>query len=463
VDHLNPAGLVIELMINVIIIRLVQLSEPHIIAQKSIINPLIRFGPDPISRIAFGLSKSGDFMEMTFLVRSTIHAAVLALVADAGLSPSDLVDAVIMGEPMMHHVMLGLDPSALGQAPYTPCVSDALDLEARELGFSFAPGALVHCLPLIGGHVGSDTLAAAFYAGLDDANRTSLLIDLGTTIKIVLVSKGRMVVAAPPAGSVLDGVLLEAGRHVVPGAIETIRIDPQTFEPRFKVIGSPYWSDEAEFARSIETMDLGGFCSAGLVDALAELRLAGLMGRDGSLDPAKAEATPRIREEYRSATYLVRESEPRIALTQHDIRALQMAKGAVQASARILMKRLDVTALDRVVLTSSSNVTIDPLRAAIIGLFPDCDPEAVEFLPNAAIEGASAALSSLSVREAMADRARKAEMIETVLDPDFQSQHIACTGFPHRSEAFPKLARCVGLEDPSALARGRREGRRLRV
>jgi uncharacterized 2Fe-2S/4Fe-4S cluster protein (DUF4445 family) len=462
-DQVVPAGFAVDIGASSVHVSLNNLVKGDLMAQKSIINPLIRFGSDPISRITYGISTPGGFNEMTTLIRSAIKAAIKALADEAALESEQILDAVFVADPVMHHLLLGLDPSELGTAPYTPVVAEPLDLSAKELELPLAPGALVHILPLMGGHVGSDVLAAAYQCGVGQGDEVTLLIDIGTTTEIVLGAHGRIFAAAPPAGSVLEGVNLEAGRHVVPGAIHSLRIDPESFEPRYRVIGSPYWSDEPEFAASVEGFDIGGFCRAGLIDALAELRLTGLMGRDGTMDPDKAALTSRVREEYRSLTYLVREAEPRIALTQHDIRSLQMAKAAVQASARILLKRHGGDKVDRVVLTGGTGVSIDPLRAAIIGLFPDCDPNAVSFVENAALSGAKAALLSRSAREGMARLAREIKVIETVLDPDFQAEQIGATGIPHRTEGFPLLAKRIALRDNEPLNRGRRQGRPRRV
>jgi len=192
------------------------------------------------------------------------------------------------------------------------------------------------------------------------------------------------------------------------------------------------------------------------------LRLTGLMSRDGALDPDKAAVTPRIREEYRSSTYLLQEFGPRIALTQHDIRTLQMAKAAVQAAARILLKRHGAPKIDRVVITGGTGAPIHPVHAAIVGLFPDCDLAHVEFIENAALEGAKAALLSRTARLAMAQMAREIRVVETVLDPDFQNEQIGAMGLPHSRLAYPMLAERVALVDNEPATRGRRTERRGR-
>ena len=228
------------------------------------------------------------------------------------------------------------------------------------------------------------------------------------------------------------------------------------------MIGVEPWSDEVGFSEQTEAIELGGLCRSGLIDALAELRLSGLLKRDGSLDAEKASATKRLREEYRSYTYLIRPQDPRIAMTQHDIRALQMAKAAVQAAARILMNRLGVEHLARVIVTSGTGPAIDPLRAGVIGLFPDCDPAGLSFVENAAFEGAKSALLSLAARHGIAALAKRIRVVETVLDPDFTMEQIGAMGLPHARLGFPKIGAALALPDNEARGAERRGGRRAR-
>lgn len=432
------------------------------IARSSVINPLVRFGADPISRIAYGMSGADRLDEMTDLLRDAVNGLVSRLADQAGIDHQSIINGVFIADPVTHHIVLGLDPVELGAAPFANAISEPLDIPAFEIGCRMAPGALLHALPLVGGHLGSNAVAAAYQVGMGRDEQVTLLISIGTTTEIILGSKGKLFAAAPPAGSVLDGGQIEAGRHSVPGAIDAIRIDPISYEPRFRVIGSSLWSDEPGFDEAVETLNLGGFCRSGLIDVLAELRLSGLMERDGTLDITKAEQTARIREEYRSATYLVRDAIPRIAITQHDIRALQLGKSAIQAAVRILLKRHGGISIDRVVLTGAAGSDIDPLRAAVIGLFPDCALDNVQYVPQAAMRGAEAALNSHSARNAMADLARNMVVVETVLDPDFQNEQIGAMGLPHRTRGYPLLGTQIELIDNDEAVLGRRGMRRSR-
>jgi uncharacterized 2Fe-2S/4Fe-4S cluster protein (DUF4445 family) len=438
------------------------LADGQDVARTRMINPLVRFGADPVNRIASGMNKPADIPVMRDALRHALDQLCGELASLAKTERSEIADAVFVADPVCHHLLLDLDPVELGGAPFTEAISEPIQVKASEIGIRIAPDAVVYALPLIAHHVGSDLSAAAFHCAMTEKDAATLLVDIGTTTEILLAANGKILAASPPAGATLEGTGIEAGRHIVDGAIDRFRIDANTFEPCFHVIGVVAWSDDARFIEQSDAVQLGGLCRSGLIDALAELRLSGLLGRDGALKSEMASATKRLREEYRSYTYMIREFEPRIAMTQHDIRALQMAKAAVQAAARILMKHLGVTELSRVILTSGTGPAIDPLRAGVIGLFPDCDAEHLSYVENAAFEGAKAALISRSARAAIADLAKRIKVVETVLDPDFSMEQIGATGLPHARLAFPKIGAALEIPDNEDRAAERRGGRRAR-
>ena len=431
-------------------------------ARTRLINPLVRFGADPINRIASGMNKPSDIPVMRDALRQALDQLCGDLADLANIERTDIVDSVFVADPVCHHLLLDFDPLELGAAPFTEVISEPLECKAREIGISIAADALIHALPLIAHHVGSDLSAAAYHCGVIGWDEPTLMIDIGTTTEILLSANGQIFAASPPAGAVLEGTGIEAGRHIVEGAIDHVRIDKTTFEPRFHVIGVDAWSDDARFAQQAEAVQLGGLCRSGLIDALAELRMSGLLGRDGALKSEMAGTTKRLREEYRSYTYMIRDYEPRIAMTQHDIRALQMAKAAVQAAARILMKQLGVDTLSRVLLTSGTGPAIDPQRAGVIGLFPDCDAEHLGFIENAAFEGTKAALISRAARDGIATLAKRIKVVETVLDPDFAMEQIGATGLPHARLGFPKIGAALAIPDNEDRVAERRGGRRGR-
>ena len=455
-------GVAFDIGAGMIEAALCNLIDGTDVARTRLVNPLVRFGADPINRIASGMNKPSDLDAMRDALRAALDQICGDVAALAHLERADIVDGVFVADPVCHHLLLGLDPLELGAAPFTEAVSQPLECKASEIGLSIAPDALIHALPLIAHHVGSDLSAAAYHCDIAQADESTLMIDIGTTTEILLAAHGQILAASPPAGAVLEGTGIEAGRHIVEGAIDHLRIDRETYEPRFHVISVDAWSDDEAFAKQAEAVQLGGLCRSGLIDALAELRLSGLLGRDGALKSEMASSTKRLREEYRSYTYMIRDYEPRIAMTQHDIRALQIAKAAVQAAARILMKQLGVAALSRVRITSGTGPAIDPERAGAIGLFPDCEPTNLSFTENAAFEGAKSALVSVSAREAIAALAKRIRVVETALDPDFQMEQIGATGLPHARLGFPKIGAALAIPDNEDRVAERRGGRRGR-
>ena len=455
-------GVAFDVGTTILCATLVDLETSEILGSESVINPQIRFGADPISRVAHGMTGVDAVEGMTLIIRQCLNDMLGKLVKGEDFSRAHVVDLAFAANPVMHHLLLGIDPCELGGAPFAVAQSEAGYWSARDLGLEAAPGSLIYGIPLIGGHVGSDLASAAIALGQESPEEGTLVIDIGTTVEVLLSNAGQVVAAAPPSGTVLEGLQIEAGCHAGPGAIRELRIDKNTFEPRYRVVGCELWSDDPGFHTAVDMADVPGLCRSGLIDALAELRLSGIIGRDGTINSDVAAKTPRIREEYRSFTYLIHETQPRIAMTQHDIRALQLAKAGVQAAIRILMKQIDVSTLKRVYLSGSPGCLIDPMMAAVVGLFPDCDLENVISVENASLTGALMILLSKSKRYAVEGLTRKARAVETVLDPDFQMEHIHAMGLPNSTLAYPLLGQHVMITDNTLATPSRRNLRRER-
>jgi uncharacterized 2Fe-2S/4Fe-4S cluster protein (DUF4445 family) len=262
-----------------------------------------------------------------------------------------------------------------------------------------------------------------------------------------------------PTGPAFEGAQLTCGQRAAPGAIERLRIDRVTLEPRYKVIGCDLWSDEPGFEEAVGRTGVTGLCGSGVIEALGEMFLAGVLLSDGGIDGALAERTWRVREEYRSFTYLVREARdglPRIAITQHDIRAIQLAKAALHAGCKLLMARRGVGAVDEIRLAGAFGSHIDPAYALVLGLVPDCTVEKVRAVGNAAGHGARIALVNRAARAEIAALARRIEKIETAIEPDFQAEFVAAMALPHATDAYDQLALSVPLPARRAAQKARR-------
>jgi uncharacterized 2Fe-2S/4Fe-4S cluster protein (DUF4445 family) len=328
----------------------------------------------------------------------------------------------------------------------------------------------VYVLPCIAGHVGADTAGVILAEEPHEAEAMTLVVDVGTNAEIVLGDRRRLLAASSPTGPAFEGAQISGGQRAAPGAIERVRIDPATLEPRFRVIGADGWSDEPGFAEAVAETGISGICGSGIIEVVAELFLAGVVTEDGVIDGSLAARTPRVVADGRTFGYVLHEggeggSGPRIVITQNDVRAIQLAKAALYAGVRLLMDKLEIEAVDEIRLAGAFGSQIDPVHAMILGLVPDCDLGRVRSAGNAAGTGALIALLSGAARSEIEGVVRRVEKIETAVEPRFQQHFVEAMAFPHKTAAFPNLASVVALPERrtsagDAAARGERRRRR---
>jgi len=367
---------------------------------------------------------------------------------------------VFVGNPVMHHLFLGIDPTELGGAPFALAASGALSLKASDIGIDANPGARVYVLPCIAGHVGADAAAATLSEGPYRQDAMMLLVDVGTNAEIVLGNKARTVACSSPTGPAFEGAEISGGQRAAPGAIERVRIDPVTLEPRYRVIGVEPWSDEPGFAEAAGTTGVTGICGSGIIEVIAEMYLAGIISEDGVVDGSLAARSPRIVENGRTFSYVVKEGAPRIAITQNDVRAIQLAKAALYAGVKLLMQKQGVDHVDTIRFAGAFGSFIDPKYAMVLGLIPDCELSEVRAVGNAAGDGALMTLLNRGHRREIEDTVRRIEKIETALEPDFQALFVAAMAIPNKLDPFPKLSAEVTLPPRKILAEGESGGRR---
>ncbi|MGL4440645.1 MAG: ASKHA domain-containing protein [Bosea sp. (in: a-proteobacteria)] len=442
------AGVAMDIGSTTIAAHLCDLATGEVLASAGVMNPQIRFGEDLMSRVSYVMLNDNGAHELTSAIREGLDALIGTVAADSGVARSEIVEVTIVGNPVMHHLFFGLDPTELGGAPFALAWDGPLDVPAAKLGLQIAPGAYVHALPCIAGHVGADAAAVVLAEGPHLSDEMVLIVDVGTNAEIMLGNAARLMACSSPTGPAFEGAQLTAGQRAAPGAIERLRIDRDTFEPRYKVIGCDIWSDEAGFAEATVKTGVTGICGSGIIETLAEMYLSGLLLADGGINGTLAERTPRIRDEYRSFTYLIRESVdggPRIAITQHDVRAIQLAKAALHAGCKLLMSRMGVSEVTKVKLAGAFGNHIDPAHALVLGLIPDCEVSHVEAVGNAAGHGARIALVNKAARAEIAALARRIEKIETAIEPEFQAEFVAAMAFPHAVDGYPKLSLTVPL------------------
>ena len=261
--------------------HLCDLTTGAVLASAGRMNPQIGFGEDLMSRVSYVMMNDDGAAKLTSVVREALDDLIGELTAEAGVERLDVLELALVGNPIMHHLALGFDPRELGTAPFALVTTAALDTAAADLGLDVHPGARVYTLPCIAGHVGADAAGAVLSEGPHRQDKLQLLVDVGTNAELVLGNRERLLAASSPTGPAFEGAQISAGQRAAPGAIERVRVDRASLQPRFSVIGQDQWSDEEGFDFSAVT----GICGSGIIEVIAELFLAGVIDQDGVLKP----------------------------------------------------------------------------------------------------------------------------------------------------------------------------------
>jgi uncharacterized 2Fe-2S/4Fe-4S cluster protein (DUF4445 family) len=461
-------GAAVDVGSTTIAVHLCDLTRGEVVGSSGAMNPQIRYGEDLMSRVSYAMMNEGGAAQMTRAVRKAVSDLIRETAIEAGVDPEDVLEVTLVGNPVMHHLLLGIDPTPLGQAPFVLATDDALELWAVEYDIMVGPNARAYVLPCIAGHVGADTAAVLLAETPWERDEISLIIDVGTNAEIVLGNRERILAASSPTGPAFEGAQISGGQRAAPGAIERVRIDPDTLEPRFRVIGCDLWSDEEGFGEATAEHGVTGICGSGIIEAIACMYLAGIVRPDGTIDGAAvgggAAGSARIIETDRTWSYLLHDGEPRICIEQNDVRAIQLAKAALHAGARLLMDRMGIERVDRIRLAGAFGSHIDVKYAMVLGMLPDCDLEMVSSANNAAGTGARIALLNKASRGEIERRVKRIEKIETAVAENFQRHFVDAMAIPHASAPYPNLARAMELPSgkDTAGSPGRRRRRRAR-
>ena len=460
-------GLAIDLGSTTVAAHLTNLVTGEVVESSGLMNPQIRFGEDLMSRVSYAMmNKNGD-QEMTRAVRDAINTLAVDIAQSAELSPHQILEIVFVCNPVMHHLLVGVDPVELGQAPFALATSDAMHLTARDLDLTdLLTTTQCYILPCIAGHVGADAAAVALSEEPDKSEDLVLIVDVGTNAELLLGNKTRVLACSSPTGPAFEGAQISSGQRAAPGAIERIEIDPITKEPRFRVIGCDLWSDEDGFDQATASTGITGICGSGIIEAVAELRIAGLMDENGLIGSPEVTGTARNIAEGRTYSYVIHDASaqggPKITVTQGDIRAIQLAKSALYAGARLLMDEMNVDAVDRVVLAGAFGAHISAKHALVLGMIPDVTLDKVQSAGNAAGTGARIALCNIKARARIEQTVRNITKVETAIEPRFQEHFIAANAIPHKTASFAHLRSIVDLPQVAFNAGGGEDGGRRR-
>lgn len=459
-------GLAVDIGSTTIAMHLCDLASGEVVASAGRMNPQIRFGEDLMSRVSYAMMNPDGEARMTQAVREALDALARDVSREAGIAPEDILEASFVGNPIMHHLLLGISPVELGGAPFALATDQSLTLWAVEIDFHIHRNARIYVLPCIAGHVGADTAGMLLAERPDLSDEVTLLVDVGTNAEIVLGNQRRLLACSSPTGPAFEGAQISAGQRAAPGAIERVRIDPATLEPRFKLIGHEGWSDEPGFdaAGLVAT----GLCGSGIIEAVAELYLAGVIRHDGVIAPEGAQRSPRVVPDGRTHAYELRAASatgPALRATQNDIRAIQLAKAALYAGIALLMERMGVEQVHRIRLAGAFGSHIDVKYAMVLGMVPDCALDRVSSAGNAAGTGARMALLDQRARRDIEQLVRRVDKIETAVEPRFQALFVDAMAIPHAHAPYARLRAAVALPprataDVADAPRGRRSGRR---
>ena len=438
-------GIAIDIGSTTVAGHLIDLTTGEVMSSSGVMNPQIRFGEDLMSRVSYVMMNKGGEKELTTVIRNAINELVHELADKADITPDKILEVVMVGNPIMHHILLGIDPTPLGAAPFVLATSEATFGAAEELDIHL-PNASFYVGPCIAGHVGADTAAAILSEGPHRGSSMQLLIDVGTNAEIVLGDTTRQFAASSPTGPAFEGAQLSCGQRATAGAIEKVRIDPVTFEPRFRAIGIDMWSNEPGFDEAVQDTPVTGVCGSGIIEVIAEMYLAGIISQDGVVQGSLVDKSPRVVADDRTFSYLLYENgDTKLFITQNDIRAIQLAKAALRAGIDLLVEHAGSPEVHDIRLAGAFGAHIDPTYAMVLGLVPDCPLPGVRSVGNSAGTGAAKALLSRAQRREMEHTVTHVTKIETATEPRFQDLFVAAMAFPHAYAPTPNLSTLVTL------------------
>ncbi|WP_298969618.1 ASKHA domain-containing protein [uncultured Roseobacter sp.] len=444
-------GLAVDLGSTTIAAHLCDLQTGEVLASSGVMNPQIRFGEDLMSRVSYSMMNAKGAEEMTHAVREGMCGLFTQIATEAAIDKELIVDAVFVCNPVMHHLLLGIDPFELGQAPFALATNNALRLRADDLELNIHPSARIYLLPCIAGHVGADAAAVALSEAPDKSDDLVLVVDVGTNAEILLGNKDKVLACSSPTGPAFEGAQISSGQRAAPGAIERVEIDPATKAPRFKVIGSDLWSDEDGFDEMIATTGVTGICGSGIIEMVAEMRIHGIVDAPGLIGSPEQTGSDRVFLDGRTYSYRVYDGTasggPLITITNRDIREIQMAKAALYSGARLLMDKFGVDKVDRVVLAGAFGAHISTKHAMVLGMIPDAPLDKVTSAGNAAGTGARIALLNTGARAEIEATVGAIHKVETAIEPRFQEHFVNASAIPNAVEPFPILNSIVTLPE----------------
>lgn len=432
-------GMAVDIGTTTLAGYLCDLTSGEVVAMDSLMNPQISFGEDIMSRIAYTTNHPGEGLKkMHEQIIQSINKMIVNTTRVVGASPEEVYEMTVVGNTAMHHIFLEINPEYLGKAPFCPAIHRSIDVKARDLGLNIHPSGNIHVLPIEAGFVGADNVGVILAQRPHHMDGKTLIIDIGTNGELVIGNREGLHSTSCATGPAFEGAHITFGMRAAPGAIERVRINTDDYEVSFKVIGVDQWSDQCK----PEEIGAKGICGSGIIDAVAEMVKAGIVDKSGRL--VGSIPSSRLKKAGKGYEFVIAKARETaigrdITITPNDIRQVQLGKGALYAGAKVMMEILGFKEINRVMLAGAFGNYIDPEKAMILGLFPDCELQKVTAVGNAAGDGARIALLDREKRREADDLARRVGYIELTLRKDFADQFAWAMHFPHMRDPFPHL------------------------
>jgi uncharacterized 2Fe-2S/4Fe-4S cluster protein (DUF4445 family) len=470
--HEHNYGLAIDVGTTTVAAYFCDLTNMEVIDTVSMMNPQCKYGEDVMARITYHMTTPDGLQRMSDDIIEGTNELIDKAIANTfppkkkvkkkkgeegpdeyvevpeegktylRLTREDIEDITIGFNTAMHHIFLSLNPEHVGMAPFPPVIHHSLDIRARDLGIKINPSSYMFVLPIEAGFVGADNVGVLIAEEPYKHEENQLIIDIGTNGELVLGNRHKLISSSCATGPALEGAQLAFGMRAAPGAMERIEIDRETKEVDYKVIGRDAWRKFSE----PKEMKAKGICGSGILDLLAELYSAGIVAKSGVFNKKALEGHPRFRinPDNKQPEFVLAWAEESsidkdIVVTQKDIRQIQLAKGALYAGCKLMVKRMGLEKVDKVKIAGAFGTHVDRTKALVMGLFPDCEIEMIEGVGNAAGDGCRAALLNVKKRVEANWCSRNVEYIELTVETSFQQEFMEAMQLPHMTDEFPHL------------------------
>ena len=464
-------GIAMDIGTTTVVASLVHLNFARILDTQYIMNPQVKYGEDVISRINYHLQNKEGLRQMSKDMDEALNRMIEALLRSTWpedthwtetpeasdypdaqkqrektdgeflcLVPEDIEDAVIVCNTIMHHILLQLDPRHVALSPFPPVVQKSLNIKARNLGINICSSAYAHILPNEAGFVGADNVAVLIAETPYKSDQIQLIIDIGTNGELVLGNRERLLSTSCATGPAFEGAEINCGMRAAPGAIERIAVDPETHEVTYKVVGNDAWSNYVNTGE----LKTRGICGSGIMDILAEFYRTGIIDKSGAFQKQQKSSRYRVSPETRLKEFVIAWADETaigrdITITQKDIRHIQLAKAAIYAGCKLLMREWGTDRVDVVKIAGGFGLHMDPVKTLIMGMIPDCNPEQIVPVGNAAGTGALITLLSREKRSESDWVARMVEYVDLASLPGFKDEFVKALHIPHKKDSFPHL------------------------